>query len=251
MIVGNVQRFSIHDGPGIRTTIFLKGCNLRCPWCCNPENLTDSLIKYKAAESEKTFGQVYSLDEMQEEILKDKIYYETGGGVTYSGGEALLHMNDLISLMHCMKEANINQCIETSLFVPEENVKKALPFIDYWYIDLKFALYNECKKIIGGDYENYLKNLRIVDNAKVNYVIRIPLAKGFTDTQDNINAMLELLASLSVKKIELFRVHKLAEYKYLLLEKKFNNIEGSELDTIETFKDKIIQLGKRAEIIYF
>ena len=88
ILVGNIQRFSLHDGPGIRTTVFMLGCSIHCPWCANPENLQKRQRQYP--DPEDIYGKFYSVDELVKEVLKDRVYFSDGGGVTFSGGEALL-----------------------------------------------------------------------------------------------------------------------------------------------------------------
>ena len=90
ILLTNIQRFSLHDGPGIRTTIFLKGCSLRCPWCSNPENLNPYPEEYIKDGNRGIYGKEYAIDEIFIEVMKDKDYYESNGGLNFSGGEALL-----------------------------------------------------------------------------------------------------------------------------------------------------------------
>ena len=103
MIVTNIQHFCLHDGDGIRTTVFLKGCSLRCPWCANPENINMNIEKYveklNNKEIEKNYGFNITIDELYSEIVKDKNFYSNGGGVTFSGGEPILQINELEDLL--------------------------------------------------------------------------------------------------------------------------------------------------------
>lgn len=115
MTITNIQRFSLHDGPGIRTTVFLKGCSIRCPWCSNPENINHQIEKYVKDGKEGFYGKEYSVDEVLKEVLKDKIFYEDNGGVTFSGGEALLYAKELLPLMEQIKQNNISIAVESSL----------------------------------------------------------------------------------------------------------------------------------------
>lgn len=117
MIITNIQRFSLHDGPGIRTTVFLKGCSIRCPWCSNPENINHQIESYVKDGKEGFYGKEYSVDQVLKEVLKDKIFYEDNGGVTFSGGEALLYAKELLPLMEQIKQNNISIAVETCLFV--------------------------------------------------------------------------------------------------------------------------------------
>ena len=103
ILITNVQRFSLHDGPGIRTTVFLKGCSLHCPWCANPENIDFVIEPYIKDDINTTIGQYVSCDELYELIMRDKVFYD-GGGVTFSGGEALIQMDVLKPLLERLKE---------------------------------------------------------------------------------------------------------------------------------------------------
>ena len=138
--VSNIQRFSLHDGPGIRTTIFFKGCNLKCPWCANPENIDFMPTPYinDNTKEEGIFGYEVEALELYEEIIKDKEFYKlNNGGVTFSGGEPMLQMRQLEPLLQKLKEEKINMCIETALQVPKELVEIAQKYIDEFIIDTK------------------------------------------------------------------------------------------------------------------
>ena len=119
--ITNIQHFSLDDGPGIRTTIFLKGCNLTCPWCCNPENINFEIENYIHNNQKESFGYDIPLEELEKEILKDEVFYsENDGGVTFSGGEPLLQIKELEPLLKSLRSKNINICFETALCVPSE-----------------------------------------------------------------------------------------------------------------------------------
>ena len=132
MIITNIQRFSLHDGPGIRTTVFLKGCSIRCPWCSNPENMNHQIEIYVKDGKEGFYGKEYSVDEVLKEVLKDKIFYEDNGGVTFSGGEALLYAKELLPLMQQIKQNNISIAVESSFFVPSSYLEMVIPFVEYF-----------------------------------------------------------------------------------------------------------------------
>lgn len=133
----NIQRFSLHDGPGIRTTVFLKGCSIRCPWCSNPENLSNQIQRYIKDGQEAFYGSFMEPDELYAEILKDKNFYigeiddysisnceemnRLPGGVTFSGGECLLQIEQLIPLLKRLRDEHIHITVESSLFVPQKS----------------------------------------------------------------------------------------------------------------------------------
>lgn len=215
MLITNIQRFSLHDGPGIRTTIFLKGCSLRCPWCSNPENLNPYPEKYYKNNNEGVYGKNYTCDEIYNEIIKDKAFYEENGGVTFSGGEALLQVEELIPLARMIKNDGITIAVETCLFIPTRKLKSIIPYVDYFYVDIKILDKNQCKKVIGGDIDLYIKNLDLLTSEKM-ITIRIPVIGKYTDDLININNIINLVEKYKKKilKIELIKGHNLAESKY-------------------------------------
>ena len=150
--ITDIQHFSFHDGPGIRTTVFLKGCNLRCPWCANPECISSKI--------QGEFGYDIPLDELKNEILKDEPYYKTGGGVTFSGGEPLLQVKYLEPLLKSLKLKNINICFETALFIPKEYLFIANLYVDEFIVDIKMINPENTKTILKGDINQYLDTFK-------------------------------------------------------------------------------------------
>ena len=230
--ITDIQHFSLHDGAGIRTTVFLKGCNLKCPWCANPECISPKF--------EKGFGMCISLDELEEEILKDKPYYETGGGVTFSGGEPLLQIKELEELL---KRLDINICFETALFVNENLVKMADKYADELIVDVKMLNPENTKNILGGNVEQFLSNLNFIDLSKTTF--RIPTTEYSLDDEDLI---LELLNKFKPKKVEIFKLHTLAKRKYEILEKDFYKKQVSD-EEINNFYIKLKEINDNVEII--
>ena len=135
----NIQRFSIHDGPGVRTIVFLKGCPLRCRWCCNPESQEWKIETIKIAGVEKIAGEDVTVKEVLEEIKKDRIYYSrsVGGGMTLSGGECLWQPDFSAALLEASKSIGISTAIETTGFAKREVLDKILPFVDTVLMDIK------------------------------------------------------------------------------------------------------------------
>ena len=230
--ITDIQHFSLHDGEGIRTTVFLKGCNLKCPWCANPECISPNI--------EKDFGRCISLGELEEEILKDKPYYETGGGVTFSGGEPLLQIRDLEPLL---KRLDINICFETALFVNENLVKIAYEYSDELIIDIKMLNSENTKNVLGVNINQFLSNLNIIDLSKVTF--RIPVTKYSLADSSQI---CELIKSHPPKKIEIFKLHNLAKRKYEILEKDFYTEDITD-SQINDFKDQLKEVFDNVEII--
>lgn len=246
VIVTNIQRFCLHDGPGIRTTVFFKGCNLRCPWCSNPENIDFNIQDYIYNGKKGTFGKEYSLDELEREILKDQKYYSTGGGVTFSGGEPLFKMKSIEPLLIKLKSLGINMCVETALTVPDIDI--AIKYIDEFIVDIKI-LDETAKTKINGDNKLFIKNIQKLFKNNKNVKFRIPLVPDFTYTKNNIDKILELLKKYKPECVELFETHNLSEEKYKSLNleiKKFKKIKKEEIDEL---CNRINKLGIKCTFI--
>lgn len=233
--ITNIQHFSLDDGPGIRTTVFLKGCNLNCPWCCNPENINFEIEEYIENNSKKKFGYDISLEKLEDEILKDEVFYSKIGGVTFSGGEPLLQIKELEGLLERLRDKNINICFETALMVPTKLVKIALDYIDEIYIDIKLLDENEVCDVLNGDIKLYYENLDLIVNNINNITFRIPLNHEYTLNRENMDKIYEFISKYQNYNVEIFKTHNLAENKYKALNKKlesFSKISDEELDEI-------------------
>ena len=127
----NIQKFSIHDGPGIRTIVFLKGCLLRCRWCCNPESQEFGIQTMMENGKPKVVGRDVTVDEVMEEIVKDMPYYRrSGGGVTLSGGESLLQPEFAAALLRSCQDYGLHTAIESTACAKWESVEQLLPYLD-------------------------------------------------------------------------------------------------------------------------
>ena len=250
--VTNIQHFSLHDGPGIRTTVFLKGCNLNWPWCCNPENISFEIEKYFENGLNKEFGYDISLNELEKEILKDEIYYNNGeGGVTFSGGEPFLQIANIIPLLKSLKNKGINICFETSLSINSNLVLMAIDYIDEIFIDIKLLEKEKTFNILNLNLDLYLNNLEIINNSdikKENITFRIPLNMEYTLNKKNIDQIINLLKRYPYK-VEIFKTHNLAENKYKLLDKKQVEIKELSDNQINDFYNQIKEITENVEII--
>lgn len=226
--ITDIQHFSLHDGPGIRTTVFLKGCNLKCPWCANPECISLKI--------ENDFGYDISLNDLEKEILKDESFYKTGGGVTFSGGEPLLQIKYLEPLLKSLKDKHINICFETALFVNENLLNIAKVYADEFIVDIKMLDPENTKNVLGGDIDVYLNNLKSLNLNKT--IFRLPVTEFSLNDEDLI---LDLLNKYKPKKLEIFKLHNLAKRKYGLLGKEFYYKEVGDSE-IEDFKDKLNEI---------
>lgn len=249
ILVTNIQRYCLHDGPGIRTTVFMKGCNLHCPWCSNPENICKAQEKYVDLDgSIGVYGKYLSVEDIFNEVLKDKMFYLQGGGVTFSGGEPLLKIREIKPLIERLKQENINVCVETALFVEKEDVEIASDIVDIFLVDFKIADKKLCHKILGGNLEIYLKNLMFLKDTRKIYSIRIPLIPHYTSRRENLEQMIHILKAVNPKQIELIQGHNLAKEKYKSLRREHLNIEKISEKELEGIHSLFLKNGFKVDI---
>ena len=177
----DIQKYSIHDGPGIRTIVFLKGCALRCRWCCNPESQEFDIQTMMFEGKEKVMGYDVTVEDVMPAILQDTFYYNrSGGGVTLSGGEALLQPNFGPHLLHACKDYGINTAIETTGFARWEFIEKYLPYLDYVLMDIKHMNSAKHKEFTTQPNELIHENAkRIAESGMVDLTIRVPVIPTF------------------------------------------------------------------------
>ena len=208
----NIQRFSVHDGPGIRTTVFLKGCPLGCWWCHNPESLGfDEEINGKSG-----VGKYYTVDELFKEIIKDQVFYEeSGGGVTFSGGEPLSQINFLEEILDKCTSVGIHTAIDTSGYANKSLLKKIADKTDLFLYDLKLMDPIQHLKFTEVSNTEILENLDFLLSKKYEVSIRIPMIPEITATTENINTIKNFLKKYDPKPIvHLLPYHSIAEGKY-------------------------------------
>lgn len=249
MIITNIQRFSLHDGPGIRTTVFLKGCSIRCPWCSNPENINHQIERYVKDGKEGFYGKEYSVDQVLKEVIKDKIFYEDNGGVTFSGGEALLYAKELLPLMEQIKQNNISIAVESSLFVPSRYLEMVIPFVDYFYVDLKVMDKERCSLLLKGNLDLFKSNLVILAKSK-RFNVRIPVICGYTEDEDNIRSIIDVIREYraSIKKVELIKGHNLGDNKYVSLGKEVPPKAEVSDQFLEAYRMRILNTVEDVEV---
>ncbi len=247
-IVFNIQRFSVNDGPGIRTTVFMKGCPLGCWWCHNPEGMSFGPV----VNNGKEIGKEWTVEALYEEINKDRIFYdESGGGVTFSGGEPLAQPEFLeAALRQCFHEG-IHTAVDTSGYAEKDVFKKILPFTNLFLFDLKIIDPIEHLKYTDRTNELILENLKFLMVNKADVVIRIPLISGITSTTNNLSGIIDHLNNFEIKpQVNLLTYHKIAEGKY----KKFgiaNRMKGHKeisATEIETIRNLIVNSGFNVKI---
>ena len=239
-MIFDIQRFSVHDGPGIRTTVFMKGCPLRCKWCHNPEGLTGApqvqflreecigcgrcgedrtAEKAKGCPSGalKVLGKEWSAEALLEAVLADREFYGSGGGVTFSGGECLLQHGFVAHMLRLLKERGIHTAVDTSGAVPWEAFEAVLPYCDTYLYDVKAADPELHREATGRDNGQILHNLRELSRRGADLRIRIPVIPGVNDGPEEFRAIGALLAPLGVRSVTLIPYHTLGKSKYATL----------------------------------
>ena len=246
-IIFDIKEMAVHDGPGIRTTVFFKGCPLRCIWCHNPEGLNYekqlsynenkclncNLCKKPCSHPDcKEFGRCVHIcpencieivgreicsESLAEELKASAaVLGESFGGFTFSGGEPLAQPQFLLALLDELKEFHL--CIETSGFADCELFEKTVDILDFVIMDIKLADSTEHKKYTGVSNENILKNLAILKNSRKPHIIRTPLIRGITDTEENLSAIKKLIGDSEWEKLP---QNELAGAKYKRLGMKY------------------------------
>ena len=216
-IVADIERFSTHDGPGIRTVVFLKGCPLRCRWCCNPEGQDWQAHSMKLpGKPERLMGQDVTAGEVMETVIRDMPYYtRSGGGLTLSGGEALAQPEFAHALLLLAKDSGINTCIETTGYAPREVLDIVLPYIDTVLMDIKHVDSAKHKAFTTQPNELILENAAKIAKHAKKLIIRVPVIPTFNDTPEEIAAIARFASSLEgVTEINLLPYHRFGKDKY-------------------------------------
>lgn len=269
-ILFDIRKYSIHDGPGIRTAVFFKGCPLRCAWCHNPESqsfqpelilrpnrciaceacveacsngaieilphprplpprgrgvvVTDR-AKCQAcgacadvcyAEGRQMVGQTYSLDAVLAEIEGDRVFYEqSGGGVTFTGGEPMSQRLFLLALLRACKALDLHTALDTSGYCSWEALDEVRPFVDLFLYDLKLMDDDRHRQYTAVPNTLILENLRKLAEAGHAIRVRIPVIPGVNDDEENLRASGEFLAGLpNLQRVDILAYHSSAEAKY-------------------------------------
>lgn len=219
----NIQHYSIHDGPGIRTVVFFKGCPLRCLWCCNPESWNSHIETERSIlGTAKTVGYTQTVKEVISEIEKDRIFYrKSGGGVTFSGGEVLMQPDFLYKLLQTCYDRNIHTAIETSGYASWSVIKQMLDVTDLFLYDIKHMDLNRHKELTGVSNEPILKNLAQLAKQHAKIVIRMPFLPEYNGTEDNLIQIAEFMKMHNLSEIHLMPFHQLGKDKYRKLDREY------------------------------
>ncbi len=220
----DIQRYSIHDGVGIRTIVFLKGCVLRCKWCCNPESQSFQVETMTVNNKPKIIGRDVTVGEVMETVMKDYPYYKrTGGGLTLSGGESLCQPEFGRDLLRAAKEAGISTAMESMGCAEYSVVESYLPYLDQYLMDIKHMDAEKHRAYTGKSNELMLENAKKVAASNLTELsIRIPVVPTFNDTIAEISAIARFAESIgNVARIHLLPYHRLGQDKYAGLNRKY------------------------------
>lgn len=296
-VVSDIQRFCIHDGPGIRTVIFFKGCLLRCLWCSNPETQSFkrelmyasercircgtcvNICPSKALEIDRISpyirinrdictscgncsnscptaslvlkGEDMQVEELFEEIIKDRIVFEiSGGGVTFSGGEPFHQPDFLFEILRFCKNAGLDTAVETTAYVPWNNINQCIPYVDHFLCDVKHtddSLHSEWTKVSN---KIILDNIEKLVAIHSDVLLRIPVVPGFNTDEKAAAGFSKYFLKIGANNVELLPYHILGEEKYAMLNKEYylKNIKTE--DSINCAKKLLEQLKKSGVKVY-
>jgi pyruvate formate lyase activating enzyme len=241
-IIFAIKRFAIHDGPGIRTTIFFKGCPMHCHWCHNPEGRKKNPQK---TSQNNTIGEEKTAAEVMQEIEKETLFHdESGGGVTISGGEPLKQPAFLGALLDECKKREIHTALDTTGCVSPRVFDAIIDKVDLFLYDLKIMDNKKHLHYTGVSNRRVLENLKTLSQRDKKVIIRFPVIPGITDAEENIKAAAVFVSSLkNIRQIDLLPYHRTAEAKYKRL-RMIDKMAGVKPPTTEHMK-KISNLFKK------
>jgi pyruvate formate lyase activating enzyme len=263
-LIFNIQRYSIHDGEGIRTLIFFKGCPLHCPWCCNPESQSGAIEQAKMdercihcetcshtpedcpSEAITNFGKSMSVEEIIKEVEKDRIFYDAScGGVTLSGGEVLSQFPFALALLNRLEELAVHSTLETSGYGNGQELLKLAKYLDCILFDLKIMNQQRARAILGVDNRIILENFQLLLQNHKQVIPRIPLIPGYTMDDENIAEIIAFIKASGLQEVHLLPFHQYGSKKYAYLNKPYAlqhvNLPG--LEVLERIKEKMAAQG--------
>ncbi|MBC3901681.1 MAG: glycyl-radical enzyme activating protein [Firmicutes bacterium HGW-Firmicutes-4] len=294
-VIFDIQRFSVHDGPGIRTIVFLKGCPLKCDWCSNPESQQSQqelmfighncigcskclsvcpagaidmenpsrVIQKKCTHCGKCVevcyagalnmaGEEKTVEMVLSELKKDAIYYRnSGGGITFSGGEPFFQQEFFEQLLMGCRSIGWHTTIETTGVATEKGLNRILPLVDLVFMDIKHMDDQKHQLYTGTSNKTVLKNAKIIAKTGVPMIVRIPVIPEVNDDLMNIQATADFVRSLeSVKELQLMPYHRLGQNKYDYLGREYalNEIKPANKASIDQLKEAVEAYGLKCSI---
>lgn len=261
-IIFSVKKYSIHDGPGIRITFFMKGCPLSCRWCHNPEGISPypetvkkcTRIGEREFIKDETAGEYYTVDSLLEIIAKEKVFMDhSGGGVTFSGGEPMLQFEFLLEAIKECKTKGYHIAIDTSGHAPVENFRSIMEFTDLFLFDLKHLDVSKHIEATGVSNDLILENYRFLLQKRKDMILRIPVIPGFNDDPVHIENLRNFIVrnkTDTLKKICLLPFHKIgaSKYKRFNMQYRMAGIEPPDKETMQKLKEYFMETGVPVKI---
>ena len=242
----NIQKFSLHDGPGIRTVVFFKGCPLSCKWCSNPESQrADPCLIVEGAEKVPD-SRPYSIKETLEICLQDRPFYEeSGGGVTLSGGEVLTQAEFAAALLKSLRAEGIHTTLETSGYAPVEVFNEVSALADLLLFDIKHFDGSRHADGTGLDNSLILTNLHAALAKKIPLLCRVPVIPGYNDSHKDAHGFASLFLEMGLGRVQLLPFHQFGERKYDLLDMSYamRSVHQLHNEDLEDFRRIIAGVG--------
>ena len=248
----DIQRYSIHDGGGIRTIVFLKGCPLRCKWCCNPEGQHYNVEKMTLGGKEKIVGQDFTVGEIIDIVERDRIYYRrSGGGLTLSGGESLTQPDFAVALLKTAKERGINTAMESTGFADFSVISRYLPYLDLYLMDIKHMNSAKHKEFTSQPNELILENAKKITDAGARLIVRTPVIPTFNATKEEIGEIAKFASSLKgVTQMHILPYHRIGTDKYKGLNRDYSltGIEPPSKELMNELLEVVNSYGLKGQI---
>lgn len=218
VLVFDIQRYSLHDGPGIRTNVFMKGCPLRCRWCSNPES---QKIENEEMDG-KDVARSMTIEEIVNIVKRDKPFYKnSGGGATITGGDPTIHPNFLSELVKAIKKEGISVAIETAAYQSWENFYHGVKEIDYILFDIKHMDEKKHLEYVGQSNKVIKSNLSKLAMEGKDITVRTPVVPGFNESYEELRDIVAFASQNKIKKVHFLPYHALGSNKYEKLGRKY------------------------------
>ncbi len=259
-VIFDIKHYALHDGPGIRQTVFLKGCPLSCWWCHNPESRSRQSFTYEKEEKidgriiheTETVGYTISAEALLAEIEHDVMFFEeSGGGVTFSGGEPLLQFDFLKTVLQGCRFREIHTCVDTTAYVELEKLRETAKLTDLFLVDLKQMDDALHRKYTGVSNKIILENIRILDEMRKEMIIRYPMIPGMNDDDCNVLGITAFLSELHQKpEISILPYHRIGSHKYTRfgIKYKMNGIDEPSAEAVDSVKQLFEKGGFKTNI---